>query len=337
MPAIVSVIIPCYRQARFLADCISSLRAQTYPYWEAVIVDDGSPDNASEAGARAVALDSRVRFVQRPNGGPSAARNTGLRASTGAYIQFLDADDYLPPGKLQRHVAMMEANPGLDLVYGNAWYFDDADPTRRIRQGFGPDPHENWIEARAMQPDPVLYRVIRNNLMPICAPLLRRELVELAGPMNESLRAVEDWEYWIRCASKGARFAFDSSPEGESYIRLHPTSASQNRVFMTDTVVGMRVQTLHYLRDRRARRLTLACIGDGLAMRNAEYRKGIYAQTSAATRGIEERLAIWIAQTAGPHTRLNALLRPLLRRLPWHMRALTAGHPSIEEDIARPL
>ena len=287
-------------------------------------MDDGSPDNASETGAQVAASDARVSFIQRPNGGPSAARNTGLRASTGAYIQFLDADDFMKPEKLQRHVAMLDADEELDLVYGNAWYFDDNEPSKRVRQGFGENANEDWIANAAALPMPPLLQLMRLNIMPICSPLFRRSVLEQTGLMNESMRALEDWEFWIRCANAGANIKFDPSPETECLIRLHAGSASQNRAFMLGAEIAMRVTCMGYLHDEKARRLTLACIGRLLAWREGTDRASTYRQLQRHTKGAEERGALWVAAHLGPGTLLHSLARPIIKRLPWHIRSLAA-------------
>ena len=89
--ALVSVVIPCYNQAHFLGEAIESVLAQTYPHLEIVVVDDGSTDNTGEVAARYPG----VRYVRQENQGLAAARNTGLRHSSGDYLVFLDADDRL--------------------------------------------------------------------------------------------------------------------------------------------------------------------------------------------------------------------------------------------------
>src|SRR5215831_17387476 len=95
--ALVSVIIPCYKQAYFLPDSIGSVLAQTYPGTELIVVDDGSPDNVSELVERYPG----ARCVQQENRGLAEARNAGFRASTGAYVVFLDADDRLIPNAVE--------------------------------------------------------------------------------------------------------------------------------------------------------------------------------------------------------------------------------------------
>ncbi len=89
--ALVSVVIPCYKQAHFLPEAIKSVLAQTYSGVEAIVVDDGSPDNTSEVACR----HRDVRCIRQQNQGLSGARNTGLRESRGSFVMFLDADDRL--------------------------------------------------------------------------------------------------------------------------------------------------------------------------------------------------------------------------------------------------
>lgn len=104
MANLVSVIIPCYNQACFLIDCINSVRAQSYGNWEAIIVDDGSPDETKEVAERLISIDDRIRLVGKLNGGLSSARNAGIEVAKGQYIQFLDADDAIAPEKLSIQV-----------------------------------------------------------------------------------------------------------------------------------------------------------------------------------------------------------------------------------------
>lgn len=89
-----SVIVPIYKVEKFLPQCIESVLRQTFTDYELILVDDGSPDNCKEICEHYAASDKRVRFISRPNGGLSAARNTGIHAANGDYLIFLDSDDY---------------------------------------------------------------------------------------------------------------------------------------------------------------------------------------------------------------------------------------------------
>jgi CDP-glycerol glycerophosphotransferase len=115
---LVSVVVPAYGVEEWLSDCLSSLVAQTYREWEAVVVDDGSPDRSGEIAEEWAARDRRIRVVHTPNGGLGAARNEGVRHVRGDYLAFLDSDDVLPPGA---YAALLEAleESGSDFVTGS--------------------------------------------------------------------------------------------------------------------------------------------------------------------------------------------------------------------------
>ena len=113
----VSVIIPSYNAAAFLAEALGSVCAQTFADFEIIAVDDGSSD-----GSRAMLRgwpDARLRWSTQPHQGAAAARNAGVLLARARYVAFLDADDVWLPGKLAAQVAALEADPALMLVFGH--------------------------------------------------------------------------------------------------------------------------------------------------------------------------------------------------------------------------
>ena len=112
---LISVVIPCYNQARFLDEAIESVLAQSYPHFEVAVIDDGSTDNAEEVAARY----AWVRYIRQENGGLAAARNTGLRRTIGEYLVFLDADDRLLPRALETGLAAFAEHPECAFVAGH--------------------------------------------------------------------------------------------------------------------------------------------------------------------------------------------------------------------------
>lgn len=98
----ISIIVPVYNVERYLCEALDSTRAQTFTDWECILVDDGSPDSCGQICDQYAAADSRFRVVHRPNGGLSAARNSGLREARAPYISFLDSDDTISPDFLSR-------------------------------------------------------------------------------------------------------------------------------------------------------------------------------------------------------------------------------------------
>lgn len=92
---LVSVIVPVYKVEPYLDRCVASILAQTYPNLEVILVDDGSPDNCPALCDAWAQRDARIRVIHKKNGGQSDARNVGLDAASGAYISFVDSDDYI--------------------------------------------------------------------------------------------------------------------------------------------------------------------------------------------------------------------------------------------------
>ncbi len=111
-----SVIVPVYQSAACLERCVRSITTPPCPEMELILIDDGSTDGSGELCDRLAAADSRIKVIHRPNGGLSAARNSGIGASTGEYITFVDSDDELAPGTLSDNMACLDAYPGTDLL-----------------------------------------------------------------------------------------------------------------------------------------------------------------------------------------------------------------------------
>ncbi|WP_177189819.1 glycosyltransferase family 2 protein [Hymenobacter actinosclerus] len=235
-----SVIVPCYNYGHFLPETIASLQQQTYPHWECIVVDDGSKDNTREVCAELCAQDARIRYIHQDNGGPSMARNTGLRAAKGQYIQFLDADDLLPERKLERNVRFLENHQEVDLVYGKVRYFRHGANSRFSDSIDMQD--KAWMPQVAGKGSEVLQEVVKGNIMVVHAPMLRQQLVQRVGEFDNELMACEDWEYWIRCAASDARFFYDHHDDVNALVRVHPVSAVNDNARMIHWGILMRVK-----------------------------------------------------------------------------------------------
>ena len=131
MEPLVSIVIPVYNAGAHLARCIESVRRQTWQNLQVVLVNDGSTDASAEVCRMYARVDGRIHLIDKPNAGVSAARNDGLAAAKGEYIQFVDSDDYLPEDATQLLVDRARET-GCDLVIGA--YF-------RVVEGAVPGPH----------------------------------------------------------------------------------------------------------------------------------------------------------------------------------------------------
>lgn len=107
---LVSIITPMYNGERFIAETIKSVISQTYPYWEMLIVDDGSKDHGAEIVKEYALNDSRIKLFHQANAGSAVARNNGIQNASGRYIALLDADDLWDPNFLESQIELMNKN-----------------------------------------------------------------------------------------------------------------------------------------------------------------------------------------------------------------------------------
>ena len=148
MPKI-SVIIPVYKVEHYLDACVASVVGQTYSDLEIILVDDGSPDSCPALCDAWAGKDTRIKVIHRPNGGLSAARNSGLDIATGDFIAFVDSDDKLEPQTLERAL-MAQQQTGADLVLFNYLCTDEND-TPLPKQSPAKQPQETLTSPQFWQ------------------------------------------------------------------------------------------------------------------------------------------------------------------------------------------
>ncbi|OPX35745.1 MAG: hypothetical protein B1H12_08440 [Desulfobacteraceae bacterium 4484_190.2] len=118
MTKLVSVITPTYNAVKTLRKCVESVRLQTYPHWEHIIIDDGSTDESWLLLNELALEDSRLRITRQSNTGQAKARNAGISMARGDYIALLDSDDVALPQRLELQVAFLNAHPDIDVLGG---------------------------------------------------------------------------------------------------------------------------------------------------------------------------------------------------------------------------
>ncbi|MCW5873254.1 MAG: glycosyltransferase family 2 protein [Anaerolineales bacterium] len=213
-PPKVSVIIPTFNRAGMVQQAIASVLAQTYTDFECIVVDDGSPDD-TQASLQPLVAAGRIRYVRQANAGLSAARNHGIRVARGAYITFLDDDDLYEPEKLAQQAAYLDTHPEAMLVH--CWFtkFSEEQPDLGLRK---PDWFQGWLYPAILS----YWRM----LMATPCLMLRREVFDVVGSFDESLRAAEDLDMWRRIAR---HYAFHMVPESLVRIRQQAVSMSSDK------------------------------------------------------------------------------------------------------------
>ncbi|HRH67088.1 MAG TPA: glycosyltransferase family 2 protein [Bacteroidia bacterium] len=223
---LVSVIIPCFNYGNFISRAMDSLLLQTSKDWECIVVDNGSTDITQQVCTEYTSRDRRFTYFRQKSGGPSSGRNQGLILAKGKYIQFLDADDLLARRKLEVQSAYLEKETGVDLVYGPVGYFSsDMDQVLQ-------DKIENLSNAKkdghSGSGKKLHSLLIRSNIFVTNAPMIRRSVIDLAGPFNEEQKYLEDWEFWLRCSGFIREFRFLDVEYTTAMVRFHTTSLSRN-------------------------------------------------------------------------------------------------------------
>jgi glycosyltransferase involved in cell wall biosynthesis len=219
----VSVIIPAYNTARLIGTALHSVLAQTTGGYEIIVVNDGSPDTPALERALEPFRD-RIRYLVQQNGGISAARNNGIRASRGRYVAFLDSDDAWEPEYLEVQLAAMKADPGLALVYPNARIVGDHPHAGRTFMDVCPSKGAVTFES-----------VLTQGCTVFVSLLAKRDVLLQVGLFDEDLRSVEDFCLWLKVLAAGHRIGYHRRVLVQHLKRRG--SLSSDTIWMAETVL----------------------------------------------------------------------------------------------------
>jgi glycosyltransferase involved in cell wall biosynthesis len=201
----VSLVIPAYNHATYLAQAVESVLAQDYPGIELIVIDDGSTDNTRDVLAH---YTGRLHWQTQPNSGQAYTLNRGWTMARGEILGYLSADDLVLPGCVSAAVEALRASPEIVLTYCD---FELIDPHSRVIR---------TVRARDFD-----YREMVVNLT--CAPgpgvFFRRAAFQRAGGWDPGLRQMPDYEYWLRLGLVGA---FQRIPRTLAAFRVHEGSAT---------------------------------------------------------------------------------------------------------------
>ena len=218
----VSVIVPCYNQAQFLAATLDSVLAQTHKNWECIIVNDGSTDDTEAVAKEYCNKDNRFVYYKKENGGLSSARNAGLDIAQGDYVQFLDSDDILLPNKFECQIRMMEIEQSDVCVCHHSMFTTDINQT--WENFFSQSTYDltyhgfvyNWGETFVI--------AIHSGLF--SHSFLKNHHIRF----DEQVRAMEDWLFWVNIIR--AEGVFCQLKEKLVLYRVHGSSMTQDKKHM---------------------------------------------------------------------------------------------------------
>ncbi len=195
MPPTVSVVIPAYNRQAYLPECLDSVLAQDFPDAEIIVVDDGSTDGTQDVLGR---YGGRVASIRQANAGVSAARTAGIRAARSNLIAFVDSDDKMLPGRLQRQYAFMQEHPDVAAVSGNIVIqgMEDSDFLAGAGVTFSGRDYVIYDHAFPM--------LLKRNFMANPGAMFRRDrFFEIGGFDIPLLRSnSEDWDLWLRLSRR---------------------------------------------------------------------------------------------------------------------------------------
>ena len=224
--SLVSVIIPVFNGEKYLAEALHSVSTQTYCPAEVIVIDDGSTDRTRDI-ARSFA---NVGYIYQKNQGVAVARNTGIGASNGHFIAFLDHDDYWTPNKLEVQMNYLVAHPDVNLVMTH----------ERIVLEKGIE-KPSWLREELLTGDHPGFR--------LGTAVLRRHVFDQIGLFNPELWIGEDGEWFFRMKEAGIEPAMLS--EVLYYRRVHSNNLSANAVQSSDVLLRVIRQTLQRRRENQ--------------------------------------------------------------------------------------
>ena len=220
----VSVIIPSYKTAHFMAACLDSVFAQTYLDFEAIIVNDGSPDTPELEKALAPYVErypDRIVYLKQENKRAAGARNNAIRNARGEYVAFLDSDDTWMPDHLANQMKLFADDPSLGLTYSNGLV--------------GMPGKEREFTKRCPSHGEATFAslLVERCQIPISTVVARRDAIIKAGMFDEKLLRCDDYDMWVRTAFYGAKIAYTTKVQARMPVG-RPGSLSQSHARMAE-------------------------------------------------------------------------------------------------------
>jgi glycosyltransferase involved in cell wall biosynthesis len=222
----VSVIIPVYRGSQYIAQALISVFAQRFTAYEIIVVNDGSPET-EQVERELLPYGHRIIYIKKENGGPSSARNAGILQAKGEYVAFLDCDDAWHPSYLAEQLAVLRADPELDLIYCDA-----------LLIGTSPNAGKTVMEINPSRGAVTLESLLKLDCSVITScTVVRRQCLLDAGLFDEDRRCCEDYDMWVRIADRGGRLAYQHKVL--ALRRIHSQAITADPSYVIDSQVAV--------------------------------------------------------------------------------------------------
>jgi len=223
----ISVIMPAFNAGAYITESIASVIAQTYPYWELIIIDDGSTDDTAAIVKQLIGNDTRIKYLYQQNGKQGKARNLGLQNSTGEYIAFLDADDKWMPDKLAIQLNILSADKNIDLLFTQGYKLTDLHV-----EIFDVNVKDTWDFND-------LPAFIHQNQIPILSVIVRRRALLKANCFAEDadIQNAEDYYLWLTLLGNNCKFK--SINNRLFYYRIHQQQSTYQNNHLNLPIVNM--------------------------------------------------------------------------------------------------
>ncbi|NWF90421.1 MAG: glycosyltransferase [Ignavibacteriaceae bacterium] len=212
-----TVVIPTYNQAEYLGKALDSVLNQSIPFWEAIIVNDGSSDNTKEVIDKYLSLDKRFRAFHKENGGVASALNLGIENASGEWICWLSSDDWFESDKLEHHYNAIVENPEIKFFISH-WFIYLQQTGQKIKPGLWLD-----IPDKAFQ----VTRFFLANYVHGNSIAIHKSVFETVGKFDEALRQGQDFDMWLRIAAK---YQVKYIDKRTCVTRIHPTQTTNSFV-----------------------------------------------------------------------------------------------------------
>jgi len=246
---LVSVIIPAYNAEKHLSAAIDSVVAQNWGDLEIIVVDDGSSDDSY--GVASSYDDSRIQIIRQKNRGAAAARNRGFLASAGEYIQYLDADDRLGSGKLRNQLSSPTSGSNTEILTGH-WQ-----PFRNDPGDMGSTREPDWLGDSPLEW--LKYSLTGGGMYQTACWLTPRNLIEAAGPWDESLSLHDDGEFFCRVLLKADKVRVEKRSLVHYRIVDGSLSRQRNPAAAISSLKVSESRELHLRRHEDSKRIREAC------------------------------------------------------------------------------